>query len=106
MKMITMMLTLVALGACSASHALAPVMDPAGLAAAAGLTSECIAAEEATVAPAFDVDWGDGDVTYGGGVFLGCGSYLYRFRCTQERDEDGRKKWVCEPLSRWTELVD
>jgi len=96
-----LLLLALVLGGCSGASPLGPVMDPAGIAAAAGVTAECVGAQEATIAPCFEVDW-SGPVTYGGGVLLGCASRMWQFRCHQEAAADGTKAWKCEPLATWT----
>jgi hypothetical protein len=58
---------------------------------------------QATIAPAFSVDWND-NVTYGGGVFAGCEveGRLLRFHCeAYQDDETGKTRMKCEPLSVW-----
>jgi hypothetical protein len=59
--------------------------------------------EQATIAPAFSIDWND-NVTYGGGVFAGCEveGRLLRFHCEAYQDsETGKTSMKCEPLSIW-----
>ena len=59
--------------------------------------------EQATIAPAFSVDWKD-QVTYGGGVFAGCEveGRMLRFHCdAYQDDETGKTRMKCEPLSLW-----
>lgn len=59
--------------------------------------------EQATIAPAFSVDWND-QVTYGGGVFAGCevNGRILRFHCDAYQDEEtGKTRMKCEPLSLW-----
>ena len=91
------------IGGCSGASALGPVMDPQGIFDAAGIAGQCASAESVMVAPAFDVDWSGGTVTYGGGVFVGCESDLFRFRCVQEKPTgpDEKPVWRCEPLGTW-----
>jgi hypothetical protein len=84
--------------------ALGPVLDPASIIDAAGVATDCAMAETVTIAPAFEVDWSSGGTTYGGGVFIGCASRLFQFRCTQEKAVPPAKPvWKCEPLSTWTQ---
>jgi hypothetical protein len=101
-----LILTLAALAvSCSGASALAPVLDPQGIVEAAGVAATCVGAESATIAPAFDVDWSENAVTYGGGVFLGCESELFQFRCAQEKPVgDDKPVWKCEPLSAWEKV--
>jgi len=59
--------------------------------------------EQATIAPAFSIDWND-QVTYGGGVFAGCEveGRILRFHCDAYQDEEtGKTSMKCEPLSLW-----
>ena len=59
--------------------------------------------EQATIAPAFSIDWND-QVTYGGGVFAGCEveGRILRFHCEAYQDEEtGKTSMKCEPLSLW-----
>ncbi len=59
--------------------------------------------EQATIAPAFSIDWND-QVTYGGGVFAGCEveGRILRFQCDAYQDEEtGKTSMKCEPLSLW-----
>ena len=59
--------------------------------------------EQATLAPAFSIDWND-QVTYGGGVFAGCEveGRLLRFHCETCQDEEtGKTSMKCSPLSLW-----
>lgn len=59
--------------------------------------------EQATIAPAFSIDWND-NVTYGGGVFAGCEveGRVLRFHCEAYQDEEtGKTRMKCEPLSIW-----
>ena len=59
--------------------------------------------EQATIAPAFSVNWND-QVTYGGGVFAGCEveGRMLRFHCdAYQDDETGKTRMKCEPLSLW-----
>ncbi len=59
--------------------------------------------EQATIAPAFSIDWND-NVTYGGGVFAGCEveGHLLRFHCeAYQDDETGKTSMKCESLSLW-----
>jgi len=56
-----------------------------------------------TVAPAFSVDW-TSDVTYGGGLFVGCSEqgHLAEFRCYGLLDDETMKTRIqCDPLSQW-----
>ena len=87
---------------CSGASAFGPLMDPQGIADAAGIAASCVGQESATLAPAFDVDWSANQVTYGGGIFVGCGSLLARVKCYQEKPLPGEKpKWKCDPISTW-----
>jgi len=97
------MLALV-IGGCSGASALAPVMDPQGIFAAAGITGQCVGAESAMIAPVFEVDWSGSTTTFGSGVLLGCESELFQFRCVQVKPDDPEDKpvWQCEALSTWT----
>lgn len=104
MKHTILILAVMAVTACgTVGTALAPVLDPQGIADAAGVTSTCVQAQSAVIAPAFEVDWSGGAVTYGGGVFLGCDSELFQFHCTQEKPVNPGDKpvWKCEPLGSW-----
>ncbi len=59
--------------------------------------------QQATIAPAFSVDWND-NVSYGGGVFAGCEveGRILRFHCEAlQDDETGKTRMSCEPLSIW-----
>lgn len=59
--------------------------------------------KQATIAPAFSVDWEE-RVTYGGGIFAGCeaNGKLMQFQCEGFRDEEtGKVRMKCEPLSLW-----
>lgn len=88
---------------CSATSAMAPVLDAASLMQAAGVGADCMGAKTVTVAPAFEVDWSGSGATYGGGVFLGCASKLFQFRCAQESPviPGDKAEWKCEPLGFW-----
>jgi len=58
---------------------------------------------QATIAPAFSVDWND-NVTYGGGLFAGCAENgrIVEFRCEGYLDDEtGKTRLKCEPLSLW-----
>ena len=84
--------------------ALGPVLDAQSMMEAAGVATTCAAAETVTIAPAFEVDWSNGGTTYGGGVFIGCSSQLFQFKCAQEKATPPAKPvWTCEPLSTWTQ---
>ena len=64
--------------------------------------------QQATIAPAFTVDWND-NVTYGGGVFAGCEveGRILRFHCEAYQDEEtGKTRMKCEPLSIWNREED
>ncbi len=59
--------------------------------------------QQATIAPAFSVDWND-EVSYGGGIFAGCESKgrLLEFRCEAIQDgKTGKTGLHCDPLARW-----
>ena len=88
---------------CSGASPLSAVLDPQGIADATGVAAKCVGAQSAVIAPAFDVDWSSNTVTYGGGVFLGCESEMFQFRCLQEKplDPADKPKWICEPLTTW-----
>jgi len=96
---------LLALTGCSGSFgsAIGPVLDAPSVLEAAGVATDCAYAETVVLAPAFEVDWSTNQTTYGGGIFIGCSSHLFQFRCVQSKPVAGAKAvWKCEPLSTWT----